>query len=101
MNRKRFFASLLGVLGIAKAQQWNQCVPDEHVVRQSASGSAMAVCSDKMKPALNGQCPVCGTMANKRTHSPSAPPKESVELLIRCTRCNAAFWKDDESAKKP
>lgn len=63
--------------------------------------------------ALNGQCPVCGTMAKplrkiplgKQTHLDTPGPDSAVVIenvaylttrLERCARCNAAFYQDAE-----
>jgi hypothetical protein len=72
--------------------------------------------SCKPMPALNGQCPVCGTIAEAykeytigQSIKPcDPPPKDSYTFctepvysgpdtrLVRCKRCNAAFWQDTE-----
>lgn len=97
MNRKAFFTTLFGVAGVAKAQQWKQCVPYGDYL-----------CSDKNKAALNNQCPVCGEMAEKYPRKGAyvadcgfyqgGPPTGSgcagTSNLTRCKRCNAAFWQD-------
>src|SRR5437762_1726282 len=44
---------------------------------------------------LNNQCPVCGEIVSK--DEPGVAVRESRgerSLLVRCHRCNAAFWKD-------
>ena len=48
------------------------------------------------KKPLNNQCPVCGTMADAyhSEGSPVALRYEAHQNLIRCARCNAAFWQD-------
>jgi hypothetical protein len=96
MKRSQFFASLLVLFGIKKAssqitktdrngfappwwnQVWKQCEP-------GYDGGIEGYCSN---PALNNQCPVCGTMA------PQAKWQPEPWKLARCSRCNAAFWQD-------
>jgi rRNA maturation endonuclease Nob1 len=98
VKRFQFFAALLGAVGIGKAQQWSAY----------ADGCRDIFCKDR-KAALNNQCPVCGTMAErlKFTDSP-AMAKEILSVadssgkitqrvwIVRCKRCNAAFWQDAE-----
>ena len=53
----------------------------------------------KGKVAFNNQCPVCGTMA-----APYLETKGSIALgatynIIRCRRCNVAFFQDAEVQK--
>ena len=111
MTRARFFAALAGLAGVAKAQQWRQCVPDAETLRRNDTFA----CSNKMKSALNNQCPVCGEMAeplkphkmgvtqckpvpgteNALTCEPLMQDPDSPQLT-RCKRCNAAFWRDYE-----
>ncbi len=88
MNRFRFL-SLFGLASLLKAQtaQWAQCVPDKDVY----VGSGAILCTDKTKPALNGQCPVCSTMYRNGLFKSD---KISSEQLVRCHRCNAAYYVD-------
>jgi len=116
MTRRGIFAALAAVTG-AVAQQWKQCVPDDKEAESMHLGKSAIVCSDKNKPALNNQCPVCGTMAEPY-HRPTggvhivpcgpgvigsnvvcAEPGEPygpTEIIVRCKHCNAAFWQDAE-----
>ena len=115
MKRSAFFGYLLGMFGVAKAQQWKECVPDQRTGIDLGAGSKLMVCSSQMKPELNGQCPVCGTMAepikwhlasysNKACDPPRTDGLACVEpnyldpgpQIRRCKRCNAAFWQDAE-----
>ena len=112
--RRKFLLGIFGALGLAKGQQWKACVPDK---RFNFGGNAV-VCTSENQPALNGQCPVCGTIAPsyKATVQHSIRPRlcganeattgtacfDAVEeqqpstKLLRCQRCNAAFWQDAE-----
>lgn len=79
MKRWNFIAAMFGAGAVAKAQQWKECVPATTVL-------APSICSDKTKPAMNNQCPVCGAMAEALTRDSWS--------LTRCRRCNAAFFRD-------
>lgn len=110
MNRKAFFTSLLGTIGVARAQQSMEAVP------MTTSGDGWV---RRKRHNLNNHCPVCGTTADPyvrakgfsswRTCTPSENPTginnvaclESdgkpygpMERITRCKRCNAAFWQD-------
>lgn len=118
MTRNKFFALFSGMIGIAKAQQWSQCKPDEEASKKFAGGVGI-ICSNEFKPALNNQCPTCGTMARK--WHPALAKKRLLDMdtcgplmvdnggevhimscegkhdrLIRCKRCNAAFFQEAE-----
>ena len=102
MKRSTFLASVFGFLRIAQAQQG-----------LAGMDSDRAWAMPPYKP-LNNQCPVCGTMARpytgKRAYSepwcegaqPFPPTKEMLaecqdpprQRIVRCHRCNAAFWQD-------
>lgn len=114
MKRLQFMAALVGMTGVARAQQWKECVSLE-------TTSPLLTCTGKTKTALNNQCPVCGTLAAPYVRpltdknggfmrnckpageflvscdppqlTPSGPP----ERVTRCKRCNAAFWQDAET----
>jgi len=125
MKRRSIFAYIFGVLGLpALAQQWKECVPDNHLLPDATSTSTLfqpgygIVCTEKNKPALNNQCPVCGTMADPYVRQywtnvienchpdydnhyivscdppPTKHPYEDTSNLVRCKRCNAAFFQD-------
>lgn len=111
MKRRRFFAGIAGLLGVAKAQQWKECVPQVMASGSEAGTAASAtfiLCSDETKPAKNGQCPVCGTMARPFKAETELHPVVAVGLreqiiavrtlgiATRCSRCNAAFFQDGE-----
>ncbi len=99
MKRFQFLAFLFGWAGVVKAQQWKVCVE-----------AIPHVCSEKNKPALNNQCPVCGEMAAPFKPKPEPYCGDSLVIgadghlhdncglpassLVRCERCNAAFWQD-------
>lgn len=113
MTRSTFFSMIAGLFGAgaARAQQW----------KEPALGCTTIWCSDR-KPALNGQCPVCGTMAEPYDrkalvpkgamaadgvcfvgtlatgiqHVPCSIDDVPVSRSVRCKRCNAAFWQDAE-----
>lgn len=108
MKRLTFIGSLLGLTGIAKAQQWKECKPTVALSgNASLRNGKLSWCSSR---ALNDQCPVCGTMAEKyhRTISGDCssarmvdritvcppPTIDPTERVTRCKRCNAAFWQD-------
>lgn len=112
MNRLRFITALFGSAALAKGQQWKECEPEK-----GWTGGGI-LCSSKNKPAKNNQCPVCGEMAKpikladislpcgvfRRPDGhlesvqgiASCPPAVGTPNLIRCSRCNAAFWQDAE-----
>ena len=125
MKRSAFLASLLGVLGIGQAQQWREDEPERtlNCMGWDKEGNiTRAACghSGTHKPALNNQCPVCGTMAKpyrgKRAYSEPwceggpqqfPPTKEMLaqcedlprQRITRCLRCSAAFWQNSEDKK--
>lgn len=90
-NRRNWAMFLVAavVAVVAKAQQWREPIIDQnHFV------------TGKTMPKLNGQCPVCGTMAApfKHTISDTGHFEDATDngfsKLMRCVRCNAAFWQD-------
>ena len=83
MTRKWF----LSLLGIGAAGQTK--IPAQ-------SGIDVDYVPARPKP-KNGQCPVCGTLAEKydRWDIGMMPQYQ----LVRCTHCNAAFWQDAEDMK--
>ena len=117
-TRFGFLAGLLG-LGVVRAQTANTaCIaiePDGSVGHEIPCGDPIRWRDGKAK---NNQCPVCGTMAipYKRNppcgtyydkgvlHSynqgvycgPEYTAKTEASNLVRCKRCNAAFWQDAE-----
>lgn len=109
MRRSKFIAAILGMAGIAKAQRsFGECV--------YANG---------LRCTINGKCPTCGAMAEPyrremyvagRTCKPATSkddptksglmecayeeaPGGPMERVIRCRRCNAAFYQDAEPSK--
>ena len=127
VTRNRFLAALAGALGIARAQQkkqadktagkWDQ---GTFVTMPAYEAPQWMVVNSK---ALNNQCPVCGTMAEPFRCDPqysitqtdvrlsgrdivllsagksSDKPPKMPSRLVRCARCNAAFWQDAEGGK--
>ena len=98
MKRSTFLASVFGFLGIARAQQWKEREPDGanclSLDTDGTGGNLRSIpCGNigNRKPALNNQCPVCGTMAK-----PYHDYKTGSMNLTRCLRCNAAFWQDSK-----
>ncbi len=107
MTRKTFFTSILGFLGIAQAQEVNFGYPIQWM-----NGNHKA---------LNNQCPVCGRIAGAylrplrdenygalRNCKPVGEymvacdaahlvPDGPTYRVIRCERCNAAFYQDSEN----
>ena len=108
MKRSAFLASFLGVLGISQAQQWKERLPHGVHCWHYGTDGTVVPCDDSWPPALNNQCPVCGTMAKPyrrmgmsltgtvRIDPPGDMPKHN---LARCLRCNAAFWQNSEDNK--
>jgi hypothetical protein len=129
MKRSTFFAYLLGLAGIASAQRpqaeprhgevffgkepWEIGLPDPPAL-VAESGNTFLV----KRSLVNGKCPVCGTMAKAFRPIPvrvdcttdDAVPNEGgllkcgssiiqAEQIIRCQRCNAAFWQDAEKTE--
>lgn len=110
MTRNKFFATILGTAGIVKSQQWKQCtsgIPGTTAYVTPNPDSACWVQYKKSEPALNNQCPVCGTMA-VAFHAPRRMDQSALgtdgnpgivvydHRLTRCERCNSAFWQDSE-----
>lgn len=88
MTRKWF----LGLLGIGAAGQESVTTPiTPEMVKRLQSGGSL-----RPKP-RNGECPVCGTIAQKydRWDTAMMPQYE----LVRCAHCKAAFWQDAEDAR--
>lgn len=111
MKRLSFIATLCGARAAAQVvtSRGEACIgvppPRTHL--------GQPVCKPK-----NGECPVCGTMADPFTAirvsrmKQCDPPRmdglicvepgdamESTTRLKRCRTCNAAFWQDEEPAK--
>ncbi|MDE2022466.1 MAG: hypothetical protein KGI71_06160 [Patescibacteria group bacterium] len=108
MKRSTFFATFLGALGIARAQQWRYPKADH---QHDYLGRQLTIDLQADGVALNNQCPVCGTMAEplKRVIGSYSYEPASGGLIalkpnyvdpgpgiVRCKRCNAAFWQDAE-----
>jgi hypothetical protein len=129
MKRSDFIMRSIGLLlawaGISRAQP---ALNGNHCWAQDASGKLIpSNCGEKARwlatgKVLNNQCPVCGTMAEpfetKRIIwsyivKPCVPPEKDSHIacteanygpdpganLIRCKRCNAAFWQDWQELK--
>lgn len=113
MKRSAFIASVFGFIGIGKAQQWKECTTGKPGTTAYITEPRCYPPKNHPEPALNNQCPVCGTMAapyspgmifnavgtcldreGKETACSKAP------RIIRCKRCNAAFWQDAEGGQE-
>jgi hypothetical protein len=113
--KRSTFLTMLGFLGISKAQQWNikgTTVIDESPGHNVSLADESYIVSQR--PALNNQCPVCGTMAKpysgKRAFTypfcegaQQLPPTKEMwekcqdppaQRIARCRHCNAAFWQN-------
>lgn len=115
-TRWGFLTGLLGVVGVARAQDYcaggdpppNQpgCKPVGGMMNRNAGVPTYIEARPAWKDGKtrNNQCPVCGTMAremsNKITVHLSADGTAFVGTpstrIVRCHRCNAAFWQDTE-----
>ncbi len=114
VSRKGFMAAIFGTLGAARAQQWKECTT---AIPGTTSYVMPVRCpwpEQKQEPPLNNQCPTCGTMAEPYIRPLGAGnciPVEGnlgvcaiqpgklygrMDALVRCKRCNAAFWQDAE-----
>jgi hypothetical protein len=108
MKRSHFLASIFGLVGLgAKAQQWRQAAETECKVSPDHLSIECNPDWAKTKPALNGQCPVCGTMAEAYRPLPAydtvcsgpdgyVPCPHPKERDVRCKRCNVKFAQDTE-----
>jgi len=114
MTRNKFFASVFGALGVARAQQWKECTSGTPGTTSYVTPNPDMRCwaqYKKAEPALNNQCPVCGTMAEplkkyKLGVKNCKPVGDGYTLscediwatpdpqVVRCKLCNAAFWQD-------
>lgn len=89
MKRFAFIGSLFGFGALAKAQNYE-------LVTQKVRPKDRSTLS--LTP--NKSCPVCGTKADKLPVSwgygmDTDIPTNS-QTVVRCKRCNAAFWQDAE-----
>lgn len=94
-------------LSDALIQQWTSAAPSGSHATCATPQWSLDRC-----PKVNGQCPVCGwqakpwkrdqtdvtvidmkDMRRHREYRPYGP----TEKIIRCERCNAAFWQDAEN----
>ena len=104
--------------GISRTQQEDLALNGNHCWAQDASGKRIpSNCGEGAKwlaagKVLNNQCPVCGTMAKPYKVTPQCEKSHmkpgggnTVRVicdayyplgvaLIRCERCNAAFYQD-------
>lgn len=116
MKRSAFIGSLLGVVGIGRAQQWKQCTTGLTGTTGYITPIRCMEPHEHQEPPLNNQCPVCGAMAEPRSfweggmrtkqcNPPSADPYivcadqtyyDPGPAITRCKHCNAAFWQDAE-----
>ena len=109
ISRKKFWLALFSGLGVARAQKLELT----GVVESSLiSASLPTEIAWQNGPALNNQCPVCGTMAepyvmqNAGHLIPCSHPKPGQACVapvpgkppesrtVRCQRCNARFDQD-------
>jgi hypothetical protein len=114
MKRSHFLAGLLGLPMAAqkietgstfRSTKFSDIVGPQWRIDECVSSDLFQSC--KPMPALNGQCPVCGTMAEAYRplpaydtvcsgpdgYVPCPPPKERD---VRCKRCNVKFAQDAE-----
>ena len=109
ITRKKFWLTLLSGLEIARAQEPE---PTGVVESRSRSTSLVTEIAWQNGPALNNQCPICGTMAepyvmqNAGHLIPCSHPKPGQACVapasgkpaqsrtVRCQRCNARFDQD-------
>ena len=109
MSRKKFWLALVSGLGIVRAQEpeWTGLEESSPIPTSSATGIGW-----QNGPALNNQCPVCGTMAEPyvmqnaghliacshpkpgRICVAPVPGKPPESRTVRCQRCNARFDQD-------
>jgi hypothetical protein len=103
MKRFQFLAAFLGLGAAANGQKKDtslftvpgmpgtgDCIgADDHGYKRIECPSQFL--SKNPKLLLNGQCPVCGTMA-----PPVYDELLKVSCLNRCAVCNAAFWLEKE-----
>ena len=97
MKRKILLAFAIGVVGLIG---YTQAGADS----QTSGRIELVGLLGKHHP-VNGKCPVCGTMA-PRWKRPIGMgmdgdvPIGPVTKVVRCPRCNAAFWQDAEKGDK-
>jgi hypothetical protein len=108
ITRKKFWLALFSGLGIVRAQE-----PElSQLESRPISTSLLTGVAWQNGPALNNQCPVCGTMAepyvmqNTGHLVPCSHPKPGQACVapvpgktpesrtVRCQRCNARFDQD-------
>lgn len=109
ITRGKFWLALFSGMEVARAQEWELT----GIVESSpGSTSLRAGIAWQKGPALNNQCPVCGTMAepyvmqNAGHLIPCSHPKTGQACVapvrgkpadsrsVRCQRCNARFDQD-------
>jgi hypothetical protein len=115
-KRMEFFAALLGLVGIRRLHAQQSTAAGTTVCWRppnlwKLTGPSISRLDVVQRCAVpNGECPVCGTMAEP--YRPSYRLKDCKpaggnmlacnqeplpeERIIRCHRCNAAFWQDAE-----
>jgi len=110
MKRLAFISALLGI-GVAKAQRVPKCKYEEIVsVDERGAYYCKADTPPASKPA-NGECPVCGTMAEPHGPTtvttwknianfggPSIPAEETIRSprFVACTHCRVLFQQEAE-----
>lgn len=115
VNRRKIFGWLAGLLGVgaASAQRPVHTASTGGVAPLAAGGIPFTTVepggcfSDKGRipcpitpewiiagKAMNGQCPVCGAMAEKKNYAMAITFGEPYFDLVRCGNCNAAFYRD-------
>jgi len=96
-RRSSFLAGIFGALGLPTlAQEQSKYLQTTTSFEQVYSPPQWAIPLDKnARSPKNNQCPVCGTMADPYVR-PSGTSLGITFNLIRCKRCNAAFFQDAE-----
>lgn len=103
LNRSQFFAFLIGLIpGLAKAQEGTSTggIGVIHAVSPRLPPGTPGLLPEwRYEKAFPNQCPTCGTLAkpyDTKVGSGRYRVNTETENLVRCQRCNAAFWQDSE-----